>query len=60
MKKNKRKDMMPLIETAMAKVELVHFILEQPGEMLTDGARAGALAVLEEVNQVFTAVKESS
>lgn len=59
MKKNKRKDIMPLVETAMSKVELVHFILEQPGEMLTDGARAGALAVLDEVNDVLAAVKNA-
>ena len=57
--KNKRTGYLSLIEQSGSKLELVQSLLERPGEELTDGARAGAMAVLDDVNQALAELKKA-
>ena len=57
--KNKRTGYLSLIEQSGSKLELVQSLLERPGEELTDGARAGAMVVLDDVNQVLAELKKA-
>lgn len=47
------------IEQSAHKVALVQSLLEHPGEALTDGARQGAMLILEEVNAVLAELKKA-
>ena len=58
-KNNKRTEYLSLVEQSGCKLELVQSLLERPGEELTDGARAGAMAVLDDVNQALAELKKA-
>lgn len=57
--KNKRTTYLTSIEQSAHKLALVQNLLERAGEEITDGARVGAMVVIDEVNQALAELKKA-
>jgi len=58
-KRSKRAEYLTLVELSGVKLELVQSVLEKAGEEITDGARVGAMVVIDEVNQALAELKKA-